>query len=92
MHESSWENEGGWIKEELDALDGEEIAGSLIESGPSEESLVTVALLMRIYDIQMAILSHFDKPTADKIYDMHAKGGHYNPPIYVPKVTTGETD
>jgi hypothetical protein len=48
----------------MDALEGR-----LITSGPSEEQLVIVALLMRLYDVNMALLSHFDKETADRIFD-----------------------
>lgn len=52
---------------------------------PSEESLIVVMQLMRLYDIGMALLNHFDKPTADTIYEAHNKGDHFNPMFFIPK-------
>ena len=54
-------------------------------SGPDETQLVIVALLMRLYDIQMALLSLTDKELADAIHDAHAEGSHFNPQIFIPK-------
>lgn len=51
---------------------------------PTETELVTVSLLMRIYDVQLALLAHFDQERADEVYETHEKGGHYNPPIFIP--------
>jgi hypothetical protein len=65
-----------------DSMDN--LESSLESTGPSETELVIVALLMRLYDVNMALLSHFDKPTADKIYDTHNEGGSFNPQIFIP--------
>lgn len=61
-------------------------AGQLMTTGPSETELVTVALLMRLYDINLALLNHFDPARANEIYDAHEKGGSFNPPIFIPQV------
>lgn len=53
---------------------------------PTEAELVTVALLMRLYDINMEILRHFDAQRADEVYELHEQGGTANPPIFVPEV------
>lgn len=42
-----------------------------------------LTLLTRIYDVQMALLNDADPDTADKVYDAHAKGDTFNPPIYI---------
>jgi hypothetical protein len=55
-----------------------------VASQPSEHELVVVALLMRIYDVQMALLSMVNKEQADHIFDTHANGGHFNPQIFIP--------
>lgn len=65
-------------------------AGILMTTGPSETDLVIVSLLMRLYDIQMALLSKVDKELADSIYDTHNGGGHFNPQIFIP--STDESD
>lgn len=53
---------------------------------PSETELVIVSLLMRLYDLNLAILTHLDEDRADDIYEAHEKGGHFNPPIFIPDV------
>lgn len=67
-----------------ESAEGELPGAELVATGPSETELVTVALLMRLYDVGMAILSHLDKPTADQIFDAHENGGTFNPPIFIP--------
>lgn len=62
------------------------LEGEVLESGPSETDLVIIALLMRIYDLNLALLSHFNKPQADEVYEAHAKGDHFNPKIYIPRM------
>lgn len=61
-----------------------EITGELIESGPSETELVQVALLMRLYDLGMAILTSLDEDKANQVFEAHEKGEHFNPPIFIP--------
>lgn len=61
-------------------------------TAPSETELVIVSLLMRLYDIQMALLSNVDKPLADSIYDTHNNGGHFNPEIFIPGPVEEEDD
>lgn len=60
----------------------------LVSTGPSETDKIIVTMLMRLYDVQMAILSLMNKPTADEIFDAHNQGGHFNPEIYVPEYET----
>jgi len=63
----------------------EELPAQLMSTGPSETELVIVALLMRLYDLNLAILSNLDEARADEIYEAHEKGGHFNPPIFIPE-------
>lgn len=58
-----------------------------ISVGPSETELVIVSLLMRLYDVQMAILTSMDEDKANQVYESHEKGEHFNPPIFVPDVS-----
>lgn len=57
----------------------------LISTGPSETELVQVALLMRLYDLGMAILTSMDENKANQVFEAHEKGGHFNPPIFIPE-------
>ena len=57
-----------------------------IVSEPSEESRIIIALLMRLYDVQMALLTKVDPETADKLYDDHEAGKDFNPTIYIPEL------
>lgn len=56
----------------------------------NQSLLVQVGLLMRIYDVQMALLSSVWKEKADEIWDAHQNGQHYNPNIFVPQVKDDE--
>lgn len=62
-----------------ESFDGE-VAGR-----PTEAELVTIGLLMRLYDLQLAILHCLDSDKADEVYDHHEAGGHYNPTIFIPQ-------
>lgn len=64
----------------------EELPGELISTGPSETELVQVALLMRLYDLGMAILTSLDEDKANQVYEAHEKGEHFNPPVFIPDV------
>lgn len=66
-----------------------ELSAELISTGPSETELVIVALLMRIYDVQSALLAHFDEARANEVYETHEKGGHFNPQIFIPTPEEG---
>lgn len=72
-----------WIDESTESNDSGsgEVAGR-----PSETELVIVALLMRLYDINLALLAHYDPARADEIFEAHEKGGTFNPPIFIPTV------
>ena len=72
----------------MDALEGQLAVAS---QAPSETELIIVALLMRLYDVNMALLSHFDKQTADNIYDTHANGGTFNPAVFIPTISDANT-
>lgn len=58
----------------------------LLEAQPSTESKIIISLLMRIYDVQMALLTKVDPDTADKLYDAHERGEDFNPTIYIPEI------
>ena len=68
---------------------GEEVPSEefapVLSSGPSEIELATIALLMRIYDTQSAILHALDPEKANEVWDAHARGDHFNPEIFIPK-------
>lgn len=51
---------------------------------PTESELAIISLLMRLYDINMALLNHLDRDTADAIFESHQKGQHFNPEIFIP--------
>lgn len=57
-----------------------------MHTSPSETELVTVSLLMRLYDLNLAILAGLNEVRADEIYEAHERGEHFNPPIFVPDV------
>lgn len=61
-------------------------AGMLMSTGPSETELVQVALLMRLYDLGMAILTSMDEDKANQVFEAHEKGEHFNPPVFIPDV------
>lgn len=63
----------------------EELPALMGNTGPSETELVIVSLLMRLYDLNLAILSHLDEKRADEIYEAHEKGAHFNPTIFIPE-------
>lgn len=66
-----------WVEEPVEGT-------SEPQNAPSETELVIVSLLMRLYDINMAMLSKVDPVMADKVWDAHNEGKHFNPEIYVP--------
>jgi hypothetical protein len=59
----------------------------LVSTGPSDAELLTITLLGRLYDIQMAILTVLDEETAGKVFDAHEQGENFNPPMYIPDLT-----
>lgn len=67
-------------------------AGVLMDTGPSETDLVIVSLLMRLYDLNLALLAHFDQKRADEVYEAHEKGEHFNPPVFIPEVSDTDTE
>lgn len=69
------------MNESMDNLEA-----TLESTGPSETELVQVALLMRLYDLGMAILTSMDEDKANQVYEAHEKGGHFNPPVFIPDV------
>lgn len=48
-----------------------------------ENQRAILTVLMRIYDVQMAILSYTNKKAADEIYDMHSRGELANPEFFI---------
>lgn len=65
---------------------GEELPALIGNTGPSETELVQVALLMRLYDLGMAILTSMDEDKANQVFEAHEKGEHFNPPVFIPEV------
>lgn len=63
---------------------GEENTPNTTAGSPSEAELVIISLLMRLYDIQMALLNEANEKRADAIYEAHEQGGHFNPEIFIP--------
>lgn len=63
-----------------------------------ERELVIIALLMRLYDVNLGLLKETNPTLAEEIYEEHAAGGNFNPAIFVPdfaqaadpKETTGD--
>lgn len=62
----------------------------VLQTAPDETQLIIVSLLMRLYDLNMALLSVQAPKIADDIFDHHAKGGHYNPEIFIPNYREAE--
>lgn len=60
------------------------------DSQPNEIQSAILVTLMRIYDVQMALLTHFDTATADAIYAKHEQGEDYNPTIFIPTMVRRE--
>lgn len=75
------------IDDMLSSLEGQKIdrESPVVESKPDETQLAIIALLMRLYDVNMALLSHFDAALADEIFDSHAAGGSFNPALFIPQ-------
>lgn len=46
-------------------------------------ALAQLTLLMRIYDVQMALLTEINEDAANLVYSHHENGHSYNPPIYL---------
>lgn len=65
----------------------EEIAGR-----NQQIALAQLTLLMRIYDVQMALLTDVDEDRANEVYALHENGHTYNPPIYLVDVEAGPED
>lgn len=87
--DDKWNNEtDARMKGVQDDMNGsmDNLEAQLVSTGPSETELVIVSLLMRLYDINLAILNHLNESRADEIYEAHEKGEHFNPPIFVPEV------
>lgn len=83
--DSKWlDEDGAMARDELDR--DTEILEGQVAGGPTETELVTVALLMRLYDINLALLNHFDPARANEIYDAHEQGGSFNPPVFIPQL------
>lgn len=60
------------------------------QNGPSETELVIIALLMRLYDLNLAQLASVDADRADEVYEAHSKGEHFNPQVFIPQFTRDE--
>lgn len=56
------------------------------QNAPTQAELVIISLLMRLYDLQLALLSSVNEKRANEIYATHEKGGTFNPNIFIPEV------
>lgn len=70
----------------------EEIALEELVTEPDETQLLIVALLMRLYDVNMALLREVNEERALEIYTEHNAGGNFNPTMYVPDLTSAESN
>lgn len=61
-------------------------------TAPRESELALIGLLMRIYDVNMAILSNINKPEADALYEAHERGEILNPDLFIPSFESTETE
>jgi hypothetical protein len=68
----------------------EPTAPVVLESQPDEVQSAILVTLMRLYDVQMALLNHFDTASADAIFEKHQQGEDYNPTIYIPTMVRRE--
>lgn len=55
-----------------------------VEVDPLEIAKAQLVMLMRLYDIQMAILTLQDAGKADQIFDAHDVGQLFNPQLFIP--------
>lgn len=74
------------------ADDGVDISGELVGGSPTEGELVIISLLMRLYDVQLAILNEMNEDRANEVFDHHDNGGHFNPKIFIPTPATVVTE
>lgn len=54
--------------------------------------MLQVALLMRLYDVNMALLNQVDEKTADDVFEAHHAGRHFNPPTMIPVLERQEDE
>lgn len=90
---SRWDDEGGSAPVELTAeLITDPVIGDIrdILTDMRDVLMLQTALLMRLYDVNMRLLSEVNEDVASALWDKHEKGGHENPPTMVP--VFGETD
>jgi hypothetical protein len=60
------------------------------ENQPDEIQSAILVTLMRLYDVQMALLNETNPTVADIIFEKHEKGEDYNPTIYIPTMVRRE--
>jgi hypothetical protein len=68
----------------------EPTAPVVLESQPDEVQSAILVTLMRLYDVQMALLNEINPTVADFIFEKHEKGEDYNPTIYIPTMVRRE--
>ena len=66
--------------------------GNKPQSPPSETELVQIALMMRLYDLGMAILTAVDENKANMVYEAHEKGENFNPPLFIPDISGADSE
>lgn len=57
--------------------------------GLKEIQLAQLTLLMRIYDMQMGVLTNIDESLADEIFEAHENGRTANPAIWMAPDSSG---
>lgn len=84
MHETEvdnkWRDEGTQSVEE----NGRREVEQTYDEAMFETQKAQLVMLMRLYDIQMALLTLQDAEQADKIYDAHDQGKLFNPQLFIP--------
>jgi hypothetical protein len=53
-----------------------------------EIALAQLTLLMRIYDVQMALLTEVNENRANEVYAAHEEGHTFNPAIWIAEAAT----
>lgn len=57
----------------------------------SDTNLVIAMLLVRIYDVQMAMLREINPAAAIELYELHNEGQNNNPHLWVPEIKEEES-
>lgn len=84
MHETEVDNK--WIDEGAQSVEenGREEHEQTYDEAMMEVQKAQLVMLMRLYDIQMALLTLQDAEKADQVFDAHDAGQLFNPQLFIP--------